>query len=107
MKTIDNPVATRVLNCLHEGHKKEVVVRLGQPREEDGCFSCEYEISFEGRSEVHKIAGVDGMHALQLAMFMVGSALLSLSGAGSWTWNGESHTGFPTSLNQPIVGLHS
>jgi len=107
MKTIDIPVATRVLNCLLDGRREEVVVKLGQPREEDGIFICEYEISFSGRSEIYKIAGVDSIHALQLAMFMVGSTLLSLSGASNWKWNGESHIGFPTSLNQPIVGLRS
>jgi hypothetical protein len=104
---MDNPVASRVLNCLFGGNREKVVVRLGRPREEDGYFSCEYEISFAGRSETHKIAGADGVHALQLALFMIGSALHSLPGTSNWTWNGEPYTGFPTNLDQPVIGLRS
>ena len=104
---IRNPVASRVLNCLLEGKKEEVDIRLGLPWQEDDHFICEYEISFSGRSEAYRIIGLDGIHAFQLAMFMVGSALQSTSGASDWTWNGEPGTGFPTSLDQPIVGLRS
>lgn len=100
-----SPVAERELSCLFEGRTEGVVVSLGCPREDDGHFVCEYEISFLGKSETYKIAGLDGIHALQLAVFMIGSTLLALPGTSDWTWNGEPYTGFPTSLDQPIIGL--
>jgi hypothetical protein len=62
-------------------------------------------ISVTGRTETYQIIGLDSIHALQLAMFMVGSALQGIRGATDWSCNGEPYTGFPTSLDQPIVGL--
>ena len=100
-------IASRVLYCQIEGKNEEVIVRLGLPEHEDDHFTCEYEISVAGESEAYQIIGLDSIHALQLAMFMVGSALQSIHGASNWSWNGEPHTGFPTSLDQPIVGLRS
>lgn len=104
MKRIGNPVASRILTCMYKGVREEVIVGLGQPREEGTYFSCEYEISLAGVTETYKIAGLDGIHALQLAMFMAGSALVSLPGTSDWAWRGEPHTGLPTSLDQPITG---
>jgi hypothetical protein len=106
MSRIENPIASRTLNCLVSGIREEVVASLGHPQLEDDYFICEYEISVAGKRETYKIAGKDAIHALQLAMFMIGSTLASLPGASNWTWDGESHTGFPTSLSEPIVGLH-
>jgi hypothetical protein len=104
---MDNPIASRVLNCVVDGKTQEVVVRLGSPQKEEDYFICQYEISLLGKNERYKIAGLDSVHALQLAIFMVGSMLHSLPGASNWTWNGEPFTGLPTSLNEPIVGLRS
>jgi hypothetical protein len=73
--------------------------------EANDYFTCEYEISVAGNSEAYHSTGLDSIHALQLAIFMVGSALQSIPGASNWSWNDEPHTGFPTSLDQPIVGL--
>lgn len=100
-------IASRVLHCQIEGKSEEVIVRLGLPMQEDDYFTCEYQISVAGRSEAHQIIGLDSIQALQLAMFMVGSALQSMPGATNWSCNGKPYTGFPTSLDQPIVGLRS
>lgn len=102
---IQNPIASRVLHCQIEGKTEEVIVRLGSPRQEEDYFTCEHEISIAGRSEAYQIIGLDSIHALQLAMYMVGSALQSIPGATNWSCNGEPYTGFPTSLDEPIVGL--
>ena len=102
---IENPIASRVLSCQIEGKSEQVIVRLGLPAEENNCFTCEYEISVAGKSEAYQIIGLDSVHALQLAMFMVGSALQSIHGANNWSWNDEPNTGFPTNLDQPIIGL--
>jgi hypothetical protein len=100
-------IANRVLHCQIEGKSEEVVVRLGLPLQEDEHFTCEYEISIAASSKAYQIIGRDSIHALQLAMFMVGSALQSVQGATNWIWNDEPYTGFPASLDQPIVGLRS
>jgi hypothetical protein len=104
---MENAVARRVLNCTIEGNRQEITVSLGRPQEDDRCFRCEYEIAFQGRTQLHAICGVDAIHALQLAILMIGSTLSSLPGASDWTWNGEPKTGFPTSLDEPITGLRS
>jgi hypothetical protein len=96
---IKDPIASRVLHCELAGKRQEVIVRLGIPRQEKDYFTCEYEISVAGESEAHQIIGSDSVQALQLAMFMVGSALKSMHGASDWSCNGEPHTGFPTSLD--------
>jgi uncharacterized protein DUF6968 len=100
-----NPVATRILNCTIGGRTEEVTVSIGWPQEDGLSFRCEYEIGFANRTQLHAICGVDGIHAIQLAMFMIGSTLSSLTGASNWTWNGEPNTGFPKSLDEPIIGL--
>ena len=98
-------IASRVLHCQLAGKSEEVIVRFSIPRQENDYFTCEYEVSVAGESEAYQIIGCDSVHALQLAMFMVGSALQSIHGASDWSWNDEPHTGFPTSLDQPILGL--
>ena len=102
---MENPIATRVLNCTVGGKRQEVTVSIGRPQEDNRSFRCEYEISFGGKTRLHAICGLDGVHAIQLAMFMIGSTLSSLPEASNWTWNEEPNTGFPTSLDEPIVGL--
>jgi hypothetical protein len=97
-------IASRTLYCIIEGKSEEVIARLGRPLQENDCFICEYEISMAGTSEAYQIIGLDSVHALQSAMFMIGSALQSIHGASSWSWNGEPYTGFPTSLDK-VLGL--
>src|SRR5438270_13659309 len=100
----EDVVAIRRLRCEVNGRRQEVTVRLGRPMPENEHFLCNYEISFPEDTESYRIAGLDGIQALQLAMFMVGSTLQSWPGAEQWHWNDEPHTGFPTRLDQPIVG---
>jgi len=95
---IKDSIASRVLHCQLAGKSQEVIVRFGIPRQEKDYFTCEYEISVAGESEAYQIIGIDSVQALQLAMFMVGSALKSMHGASDWSWNAEPDTGFPTSV---------
>jgi hypothetical protein len=98
-------IASRTLSCELAGKSEEVVVRFGKPIQENGYFTCEYEIVIAGESEAYQIIGIDGVHALQLAMFMAGSALHFNQAASGWNWNGEPRTGLPSSLDEPILGL--
>jgi hypothetical protein len=93
------------LHCQLAGKTEEVIVSFGIPRQETDYCTCEYKISIAGESEAYQIIGSDSVHALQLAMFMVGSALQAMQGASDWRWNDVPYTGFPTSLDQPILGL--
>jgi hypothetical protein len=97
---MENPIATRVLHCTIDGIGEEVTVSIGPPQEDDGCFRCDYEIVLKGRTQRHAICGVDGIHAIQLAMFMIGSTLNSLPQASNWTLNGEPGTGLPARLDE-------
>jgi hypothetical protein len=93
-----NPIARRSLTCLLEGETRHIQVTLGKPYEESGTFICEYEIIIGGKINTHKIAAIDGIQAIQLALFIIGSTLMSLPGASEWKWNNEAGTGFPTNL---------
>jgi hypothetical protein len=96
---LKDSIASRVLHCQIDGKKEEVIVRFGVPQQVEDYFTCEYEISVAGKSEAYQIIGLDSVQALQLAMFMVDSALRSVTGASDWSWNDEPHTGFPTGLD--------
>jgi hypothetical protein len=92
-------VALREMSCERAGKREEVVVRFGRPFQENDYFICEYEIVISGELEAYQIIGIDSVQALQLAMFMAGSALQSTHGASNWSWNGEPRTGLPSSLD--------
>jgi hypothetical protein len=96
MNNIKNPIANRILTCLLNGHQEQVHIALGMPYADLDAFVCEYEIVIGETINTHKIMGIDGIQALQLALFMVGSTLGSLPGASEWKWNDEPNTGFPT-----------
>jgi hypothetical protein len=102
---IKNPIANRRLTCLLDGKLQRAQVILGQPYEEDSSFVCEYEIAVGETVNAHKIAGTDGIQAIQLALFMVGSTLSSFPGATEWKWNDDAYTGFPASLEEPVLGF--
>jgi hypothetical protein len=91
-------VALRNMSCERAGKREEVVVSFGLPFQEDDYFICEYEIAISGECEAYQIIGIDSVQALQLAMFMAGSALQAIHEASNWSWNGEPHTGLPSSL---------
>jgi hypothetical protein len=104
MSRLINVIASRLLTCVIDGHLQEVQVNLGMPYEDDGAFVCPYEIVIDNESTGRAIVGFDGIQALQLAMFMVGSSLRSMSSASDWRCGNEAGTGFPSTLNDPLSG---
>ena len=102
---MQNPIACRTLTCILNGERQEVRVILGQPYEDLGTYVCDYEIALGGTLTSNKIAGIDSVQAIQLALFMIGSSLASMEGITAWQWNGDSFTGFPSSLNGPVLGF--
>lgn len=106
MNTANDAIASRVLTCKLSGHIVNVTVYLGRPFEEDGSWVCEYSVLFPGGTRIHshKILGEDSMQALQLAIPMLGSTLLSLKDTSDWRWNGQPYTGLPKSIEDPILG---
>ena len=104
MSGLDKVIASRLLTCVIDGHQQEVYVNLGEPYDDEGAFTCPYEIVIGNDSTIHAITGVDGIQALQLALFMVGSSLRSMSHASDWHCAGEAGSGFPATLNEPLFG---
>jgi hypothetical protein len=100
MNNPTDPIARRSLTCLLEGHRQQVEVALRQPYAKDDIFVCEYEIIIGGIGRAYKIIGIDGIQAIQLSLFMIGSALSALPGASEWKWNSETSTGFPARLEE-------
>jgi hypothetical protein len=100
MSGLDRVIASRLLTCLIDGHRQEVQVNLGEPYEGNGAFTCAYEIVIGDHSTIHEIVGFDGVQALQLAMFMVGSSLRSMPNASDWRCGNETGSGFPSTLKE-------
>lgn len=98
MSRLDKVIASRLLTCMIDGQRQEVQVHLGQPYEGHGAMTCAYEIVIGDRSTMHEIVGLDGIQALQLAMFMTGSALRNMPQASDWQCAGEAGTGLPSTL---------
>jgi len=89
-----------------EGQTTEATVHVSLPFEEQGGWVCEYGVIFTGaeRQHVHQIIGEDSMQALQLAIAMLGSTLLTLEGTSDWRWNNEPFVGLPASVEDPLFG---
>lgn len=104
MSGLNRVIANRLLTCLIDGHQQEVQVNLGEPFEDNGAFTCPFEIVIGTQSTILGITGIDGVQALQLALFMVGSSLRSMSYASNWRWANEAGSGFPSTLKEPLFG---
>ena len=104
MGGMERVIASRSLTCVIDGHRQEVRVNLGEPYDGHGAVSCAYEIVIGNESTVHEIIGFDGIQALQLAMFMAGSSLRSMSRASDWQCGNEAGTGLPSTLEEPLSG---
>lgn len=97
MSELESVVASRMLTCVIDGQRQEVQINLGQPYDAHGAVACAYEIVIRNASTIHEIVGIDGIQALELAIFMAGSSLRSMSHASDWQWK---ETGFPCSLEE-------
>lgn len=104
MSGLNRVVASRLLTCVIDAHRKEVQINLGEPYDANGGATCAYEIVIGDHSTIHEIVGIDGIQALQLALFMVGTSLRSMSEASDWRWADGAGSGFPTTLKEPILG---
>jgi hypothetical protein len=104
MSGVINLIARRLLTFVMDGHLQEAQVGLGMPYEDNGAFVCPYQIVIGNESTGRAIVGFDGIQALQLAMFMVGSSLRSMSGASDGRCGNEAGMRFPSTLNDLLSG---
>ena len=106
MTTTENIAASRTLTCTMDGQTAEAEVHVSLPFEEHGGWVCEYGVTFKGaeRHYVHRIVGEDSMQALQLAIAMLGSVLLTLEGTSDWRWNDQPFVGLPASVEDSLFG---
>jgi uncharacterized protein DUF6968 len=105
MNGIDKVIASRSLTCVIDGQRQKVQVNLGEPYDDgNGAVTCAYEIVIGDQPTTHEIVGIDGIQALQLALFMAGSSLRSMSHASDWRYTNEAGSGFPSTLEEPLFG---
>ena len=96
-------IAERNLTLCSDGAERFVTVQIGRPyTEPDGAWFCPYRVVGLAPEATRRAGGVDGIQALQLALVMIGGELSSSS--NSLKWEGESSTGFPTSIHDPVLG---
>ena len=86
MSKLDRVIASRVLTAVIDGQRQDVQINLGQPYQDHDAVTCAYEIVVGNASTVHEVVGIDGIQALELAIFMVGSLLRSMTDASDWQW---------------------
>jgi hypothetical protein len=96
-------VADRELILISNGMETPIKISIGRPyRESDGAYFCPYTIIGFGTELSRKAGGVDGIHALQLALVMIGAELSVYS--DSLRWGSSASTGFPKSIHDPVIG---
>jgi hypothetical protein len=80
----------------------EVAVRLFQPENDDGMWTCQYEIDWPGHKRSHFAGGADSFQALILALQMIGAEIYASDyhEAGSLRWSERYRGyGFPVGRN--------
>lgn len=55
MSGLHRVVASRLLTCLIDAHRKEVQINLGEPYDANGAVTCAYEIVIGDHSTIHEI----------------------------------------------------
>ena len=65
-------IATRKLRLIGGEQDVEVPISIHMPVEDDRAWRCDYEIGWPGEPRISRALGVDGVQALQLAMFAIG-----------------------------------
>jgi hypothetical protein len=68
-------IARRTLRIIGNEHNLEVPITIHMPVEVDRCWACDYEIGWPSKPLTSRALGIDGVQALQLAMFSIGTEL--------------------------------
>ena len=88
-------MAERVLEMESEGQVGALRVSFGKPTHiEDMGWACVFKMSAMGREHVSPARGVDSLHALQMAVEMVGKQLEGMGRSHRITLNGGDDLGF-------------
>ena len=94
-------IATRIFRIIGDDDDVEVPVHIHMPVEDDRCWRCDYELGFPRHPRKFHAYGIDGVQALQLAMFALGAELWAnpWHHAGQLIWIDDDPTyGFPAEL---------
>lgn len=103
-------IAKRILSIVEGEHRIEVPVTISMPIEDDRSWRCEYEIGWPHRPVTRRAFGVDGVQALQLAMFAIGTELWAnpYHHAGQLVFfDGDPSYGFPAELPKEVGREHT
>lgn len=96
-------IAERTLTLKSAGTAKLITVQIGRPYSEaDGTHFCPYKVCGIPPERIRRAGGVDGIHALQLALVKIG-AELSVH-FGSLYWNESPFVGLPEGICDSVVG---
>ena len=105
-------VAERVLEMESEGQVGALIVTFGKPTFVEGMdWECVFKMSAMGREHVSPARGVDSLHAMQMAIEMVGKQLAGMGRSHRITLNGGEDLGFSTgqpaaaAAKCPVVGM--
>ena len=87
--------AERVLEMESEGQVGALTVTFGKPTLIEGMgWACVFKMSAMGREHVSPARGVDSLHALQMAVEMVGKQLKGMGRSHRITLHGGDDLGF-------------
>lgn len=95
-------VASRNLRLRKDQSDADVVVRLFAPRQNEGNWSCDYEIGWPEGTRKGSAGGFDSVQALLFALQMIGAEIYTSdyhkAGKLMWTEPQQGY-GFPISQN--------
>ena len=103
-------IAKRVLWLLDDGIKTEVPVTIHAPEEDDRAWRCDWGIGWPGQPFAQRALGVDGVQALQLAMYSIGTHLVvsSYHKAGLLIFEEDDPSyGFPAEFPREVGREHT
>ncbi|MBB5316404.1 DUF6968 family protein [Tunturibacter empetritectus] len=92
------PIGLRTFTCLANETTHEVLTVLYAPIEADGAYGCRFTVEGPTINLVEDITifGQDGFQAIQLALFILRSTLITTSETSNWQWLGQDELGLPT-----------
>lgn len=102
-------IATRVLKLRRAQGDIEIPIRIFAPEPQEIDWSCQVEIDWPDEKLTRVVVGVDAMHAIELALRLVGAQIYTSdyheSGELEWLEPGKGY-GFPVpnSIRDLLVG---
>jgi len=72
-------IATRTLKLRQPVSDIDIAIRIHAPMENEGSWSCRYEVDWPGEQHQMKMGGADSVQALVAALYAIGAEIYSSS----------------------------